>query len=120
MVWTQVYDPLNSMVLSTICAAIPVVVMLGGLAFFHLSAHVAAIAGLVSSLLVAVLIYGMPAPMAGMAAVNGGLFGLLPIGWIVLNIIFLYQLTKDKGYFKILQDSIAGVTADRRLHIPPK
>jgi len=117
MVWTQVYDPLNSMVLSTICAAIPVVVMLGGLAFFHLSAHVAAIAGLVSSLLVAVLIYGMPAPMAGMAAVNGGLFGLLPIGWIVLNIIFLYQLTKDKGYFQILQDSIANITDDRRLQL---
>ena len=45
------------------------------------------------------------------------LFGLLPIGWIVLNIIFLYQLTKDKGYFKILQDSIAGVTEDRRLQL---
>ena len=117
MVWTQVYDPLNSMVLSTICAAIPVVVMLGGLAFFHLSAHVAAIAGLISSLLVAIVIYGMPAPMAGMAAINGGLFGLLPIGWIVLNIIFLYQLTKDKGYFQILQDSIANITDDRRLQL---
>ncbi len=117
MVWTQVYDPLNSMVLSTICAAIPVVVMLGGLAFFHLSAHVAAIAGLISSLLVAIVIYGMPAPMAGMAAINGGLFGLLPIGWIVLNIIFLYQITKDKGYFQILQDSIANITDDRRLQL---
>ena len=117
MVWTQVYDPLNSIVLSTICAAIPVIVMLGGLAFLRLSAHVAAIAGLVSSLLVAVVIYGMPAPMAGMAAVNGGLFGLLPIGWIVLNIIFLYQLTKDKGYFQILQDSLANITNDRRLQL---
>ena len=59
----------------------------------------------------------MPAATAGGAAFNGALFGLLPIGWIVLNIIFLYQLTKEKGYFKILQDSIANVTEDRRLQL---
>ena len=117
MVWSQVYDPMNSAVLSTVLAAIPVVVLLGGLAFFRLSAHVAALAGLASALVIAIFIYGMPAQMAGASAMYGALFGLLPIGWIVLNIIFLYQLTKDKGYFKVLQDSIAGVTEDRRLQL---
>ena len=117
MIWSQVYDPLGSAILSTLCAAIPIVVLLGGLAFFRLSAHVAAFAGLIAALLVAVVVYGMPASMAGMSAVNGALFGLLPIGWIVLNIIFLYQLTKDKGYFKVLQDSIANITDDRRLQL---
>ena len=117
MVWTQVYDPLNNPWLSTLCAAIPVVVLLGGLGFFRMAAHWAAILGLISALLVAIVIFGMPVATAGWAAADGALFGLLPIGWIVLNIIFLYQLTLHKGYFKILQDSIGGVTEDRRLQL---
>ena len=116
MVWQQVYYPLNPW-LSTILAAIPVVVLLGSLAFFRIAAHWAAILGLLSAVLVAILVFGMPASMAGEAAFLGALFGLLPIGWIVLNIIFLYQLTKDKGYFQVLQDSIANVSEDRRLQL---
>jgi lactate permease len=117
MIWQQVYDPLNSAVLSTLFAAIPVVVLLGGLAFLHISAHMAAIYGLVSALVIAIFVFGMPTSMALSTAGFGALFGLLPIGWIVLNIIFLYQLTKDKGYFQVLQDSIANVTEDRRLQL---
>ena len=117
MVWTQVYDPLNIAWLSTLCAAIPIIVLLGSLGFFRVAAHWAAILGLVSALIIAVFVFGMPAATAGGAAFNGALFGLLPIGWIVLNIIFLYQLTKEKGYFKILQDNIANVTEDRRLQL---
>lgn len=117
MVWQQIYNPMGNMVLSTLLAAVPVVVMLVGLAFLHMKAHIAAGLGLLSALIVAVLIYGMPMEMASKAALLGGLTGLLPIGWIVLNIIFLHQLTEQNGSFKVLQDSIAGITEDRRLQL---
>ena len=117
MVWQQIYNPLGSMWLSTLVASIPVAVMLIGLGFLHLKAHIAAGAGLLSALLIAVIAYGMPTEMAAKAAMLGGLVGLLPIGWIVLNIIFLHQLTEKNGSFKVLQNSIAGITEDRRLQL---
>lgn len=117
MVWQQVYDPLSNMWLSTLLAAVPVVVMLVGLGFLHMKAHLAAGAGLIAALVIAIFVYNMPADMAGRAAMLGGLTGLLPIGWIVLNIIFLHQLTEKNGSFKILQDSIAGITEDRRIQL---
>ena len=113
--WQQIYDPFGNMIISTLLGAIPVVVMLVGLGFLHLKAHIAA--GLLAAVAIAIFAYGMPASMAGNAALFGGLTGLLPIGWIVLNIIFLHQLTEQNGSFKILQDSIASITEDRRLQL---
>jgi len=115
--WNQVYDPFNNPWLSTLAAAIPVVVMLVSLAFFHIKAHIAAALGLLSALLVAIFAFAMPATTAISAAFFGAANGLLPIGWIVLNVIFLYQLTERKGQFKILQESITHITQDRRLQL---
>ncbi|WP_349281587.1 L-lactate permease [Polaromonas hydrogenivorans] len=117
MMWQQIYDPFGNMFISTLLAAIPVVVMLVCLGFLHIKAHIAAGLGLIAAILVAVFAYGMPADMAGRAALYGGFTGLLPIGWIVLNIIFLQQLAEQNGSFKILQDSLSGITADRRLQL---
>jgi lactate permease len=117
MVWHQVYDPLSNFALSTIAAGIPVGVLLAALAFFHMRAHYAAGMALVVGIGIAVAIFGMPASMAGKAAALGIASGLFPIGWIVLNIIFLHRLTTLNGYFKVLQDSISGITEDRRLQL---
>ena len=117
MVWQQIYDPFGSMAISTLLAAVPVVVMLAALGFFHIKAHIAAALGLAAAFCVAVFAYHMPAPMAGKAALLGGFTGLLPIGWIVLNIIFLQQLCEQNGSFKVLQASLSGITNDRRLQL---
>jgi len=115
--FSQIYNPFNSTLLSALVAAIPIVVLLGAIGFLRIKAHIAALFGLVASLAVAILVFGMPAPMAGMSALFGAAYGLMPIGWIILNVIFLYQLTVEKGYFSILQNSIGAVTRDRRLQL---
>ncbi|MEJ7616067.1 MAG: L-lactate permease [Pyrinomonadaceae bacterium] len=115
MTWTQNYNPLGTLLLSAAVASLPVIVLLGLLAFFHVRAHIAALAGLVASLLVAVFVYGMPAPLAVAAAAHGAAFGLFPIGWIVLCAIFVYDITVETGKFEIVKNTIAGLAADRRL-----
>ena len=115
--WAQNYNPFGNAVLSTLTAAIPVVVLLGCIAFLKMRAHVAALLGIASSLLVAIVAFQMPVGMASMAAAFGAAYGLMPIGWIILNVIFLYRLTEKRGQFRILQDSIAAITPDRRLQL---
>ncbi len=117
MAWHQVYDPLGGVLLSTLVAALPIALLLGGLALLRLRAHIAALLGLGAALLVAIAAFGMPAGMAARTAGLGAAYGLFPIGWIILNVIFLYDLTCEKGYFKIMQDSLTGITRDRRLQL---
>ena len=116
MPWQQNYDPLHG-AWSPIVAALPLVILLGLLALRRVPAYVAALAGLAAALAVAIGVVGMPAPMAGRAALLGAAYGMLPIGWIVLNVIFLYRLTEQRGVFVALQRAITGITSDRRLQL---
>ncbi len=117
MTWQQNYAPVGNLFGSAALGAIPVVILLGCLGIFHVSAHRAALAGLVAAWLVAVLGFGMPATLALAAAGYGVAFGMFPIGWIVLNAIFLYEVTVATGQFEVLKRSIAGVARDRRLQV---
>ena len=117
MTWAQNYDPFGNGLLSALVAATPIVVLLGAIGLFHVRAHIAALMGLGAGLAVAVLAFGMPAGLAVRAAGFGAAYGLLPIGWIVLNIIFLYQLTETTGQFHVLRGAITSITADSRLQL---
>jgi lactate permease len=117
MPWPQRYDPFGSPFLSTLVALAPVVLLLGLLATRRVRAEWAAVVGLGASIAVAVLANGMPAGMAARAAVYGAAYGLFPIGWILLNVLFLYRLTVEQGAFEMLQRSITQLTTDRRLQL---
>jgi lactate permease len=117
MPWPQNYDPLGSVFLSTAVATLPVVVLLGALAFFRVRAHVAAMLALAVALVVALGPIGMPVRAGLAAAVLGAAYGLFPIGWIVLNLIFLYDLTVAKGHFAVLRASLARLSPDPRIQV---
>jgi lactate permease len=115
--WNQVYDPFGSQVWSTIAAALPVVTLLALIASNKCKAHWAAIIALIVANFVAIVFFTMPADMSLRASALGVVTGFFPIGWIVLNVIFLYRLTVAHGGFEIIQTTIGGVTPDRRLQL---
>jgi lactate permease len=115
--WAQGYDPFGHWWISTLCAALPIVVLLGTLAFFRMKAHYSALLGLVTAIVIASGLFHMPIKMASITAIYGACYGLFPIGWIILNVIFLYRMTLATGRFKVLQESMTGITQDTRLQL---
>src|SRR5438128_1681683 len=115
--WDQIYNPLNNTVLSTIAAAVPVVTLLVLIASGKVKAHIAAIIAVIVTNLITIVIYHMPADMSVRATLLGVVTGFFPIGWIVLNVIFLYQITVATGRFELLKRAVGGVTEDRRLQL---
>jgi lactate permease len=115
MEWVQVYNPLGNAVLSTLAAALPIVLLLFTLAILEIAAWRAALIGLLSAVGISIWIYGMPAGAATAASINGIAYGLFPIGWIVLNAVFLYDLTVASGTFETVKASVAQLSGDRRI-----
>jgi lactate permease len=115
--WQQVYDPFGNSVLSTVAAAIPVVTLLVLIATGAVKTHLAAVIALLVAIIIAVLLFTMPSGLAIRASILGAVIGFFPIGWIVLNVIFMYRLTVATGAFGTLQQAIGAVTPDRRLQV---
>ena len=117
MTWTQNYDPFGHWWLSTMVAALPIVVLLGLLAGFRVRAHLCAVAGALTAVLCATLAFGMPPKLALTSFFYGAAFGLLKIVWIVIAAVFLYDITVETGQFEIMKQSVAAITPDRRLQL---
>ena len=115
MEWVQAYNPLGLAWLSTLAAALPIVLLFFTLGILQRPAHKAALYALLGALAVAILPYGMPPRAAIAAAAYGAAYGLFPIGWIVLNAVFLYNLTVFSGTFEIVKTSVAHLSTDRRI-----
>lgn len=115
--WRQVYDPFSNPLLSTTAAATPPILLLILIGSGRLRPHLAAILALGVALLIAVFLFTMPPSLAIRATLLGAVTGFFPIGWIILNVLFLYRLTLEKGWFGVLQESIAGITNDRRIQL---
>ena len=117
MIWLQDYNPLNNAFLSTLIASIPLVVLLGSIALLKIRIHFSAVLGLAVALAIALFVYRMPLKAAAGSAVFGAGFGLFPIGWLILNVIFLNQLTVKRGLFGVLRDSLATLSPDPRVQV---
>ncbi|MGB8977432.1 MAG: lactate permease LctP family transporter [Terriglobales bacterium] len=117
MQWTQVYDPFGHWWLSTLVAALPIVVLLGLLAGLKVKPHWCAIAGACTAVLVAIACFKMPATLAAVSFAYGVAFGVLKIAWIVLAAVYLYDISVESGQFEIMKESVAGITPDRRLQV---
>jgi lactate permease len=117
MTWIQTYDPFGHWWLSTLVAALPILVLLGLLAGWRVRPHLCALAGAATAIACAVLVFGMPARLALASFGYGVSFGLLKIVWIVIAAVFLYDISVDTGQFEIMKHSVAAITPDRRLQL---
>src|SRR4051794_18533133 len=115
--WSQLYDPFGSRVLSTLVSALPVVTLFFVLVALKKRVWVAALGGFLVAVTLAVFVFGMPAALVGTAAVHGVIFGLMRIAWIVVGSMFLYNVACATGQFQVMKDSIAGLSSDKRLQL---
>lgn len=116
MTWTQVFTPVGgSLGISALVALIPILYFFWALAIKRMKGYMAGLTTLLMVILVAVLVYRMPAEIAIMSSVQGAVYGILPIGWIIISSVFLYKLTVKTGQFDIIRSSVLSITEDRRL-----
>ena len=116
-VWTQVYNPLGTLWLSALVAAVPIVFFFVTLAVLRWEGYLAGLGTVVLTVIIALTVYGMPAGMALRATADGMAYGVWPISWIILNAVFLYKLSVKSGQFEIIRSSVVSITQDQRLQV---
>jgi hypothetical protein len=114
MKWTQLTDPFHNIALSALVAAVPVLFI-----FFRLikktKGYWASLLTMLLAIVMAILVYGMPVKLSGLSALHGALYGLFPIGWVIIGAVFLFNVTVKSGQFEVIKNFMASITPDRRL-----
>lgn len=114
--FTQNYTAVaDSLGWSALIAVIPIIYFIWALMFKKMKGYVAGLTTLIVALLLAILFFKMPVGTAIMAASQGAVYGLLPIGWIIITSVFLYNVTVRTGQFEIIRHSVLSITEDRRI-----
>src|SRR6476646_8126627 len=115
--WTQGYNPLGALWLSALVAVLPIVFFFVTLAVLRWRAHFAGLGTIVVTIVIAIVVYGMPAGLALRATAYGMAYGLWPISWIILTAVFLYKLSVKSGQFEVIRASVVTITVDQRLQV---
>jgi lactate permease len=115
MAWTQPSDPCHNMLASAVIAVLPVSVIFWALVLRKMKGYQAALLAGAAALLIATLVYKMPIQLALLSSLNGAVYGLFPICWIVFNAVFLFNTTIRSGQFEVIKHFMATITADRRV-----
>ena len=115
MVWKQIIDPFNNILLSALVAVIPILFIFWALIIKKMKGYVASMIAISIASVLAVLVYKMPPELALLSAANGAVYGLFPICWIVISAVFLFNITVASGKFEVIKYFMASLTSDRRL-----
>jgi lactate permease len=115
MNWTQVIDPFNNIGLSALVAVLPILFIFWALVIKKMKGYKTSLFATLLTILIAIVIYRMPAKLALLSAANGALYGLFPICWIVITAVFLFNITVKSGQFEVIKHFMASITSDRRL-----
>ncbi len=117
MTWNQNYNPLPHWVLSTMVSALPVLTLFFILLVLRKRVWVAALGGMILAIVLAGVVFRMPAMLISEATLLGFVFGFLRIAWIIIASIFLYHIAVETGQFQIMKESIATLSSDQRIQV---
>lgn len=115
MNWSQIIDPFHNIALSALVAVVPILFIFWALIIKKMKGYLASLIAVSLAIIIAIVVYGMPVQLALLSTANGALYGLFPIGWIVITAVFLFNITVESGQFEIIKHFMASITSDRRL-----